>query len=105
MEVVAVAQQPMRITRTLSGTLEAPRTVHVYSERAGRILALPFFEGDRVTQGAELMRLDDALIRAELDMALASRKQAEVDLKRDAFCPGCRGLTADPGRSGVSDSR
>jgi membrane fusion protein (multidrug efflux system) len=81
-EVVTVSQQPMRITRTLTGTLEAPRTVHVYSERAGRILALPFFEGDRVEKGAELVRLDEALIRAELDMALASRKQAEVDLKR-----------------------
>jgi RND family efflux transporter MFP subunit len=81
-EVVTVSQQPMRITRTLTGTLEAPRTVHIYSERAGRILDLPFFEGDQVAQGAALVRLDDALIRAELDMAAASRKQAEVDLKR-----------------------
>ena len=81
-EIITVAQQPTRIKRTLTGTLEAPRTVHVYSERAGRILSLPFYEGDRVTAGAELVRLDNALIRAELDMAVASRKQAEVDLKR-----------------------
>ena len=81
-EIITVAQQPMRIKRTLTGTLEAPRTVHVYSERAGRILSLPYYEGDRVAAGAELVRLDNALIRAELDMAVASRKQAEVDLKR-----------------------
>ncbi|MDX2465002.1 MAG: efflux RND transporter periplasmic adaptor subunit, partial [Porticoccus sp.] len=81
-EIITVSQQPVRIKRTLTGTLEAPRTVHVYSERAGRILNLPFYEGDRVAAGAELVRLDNALIRAELDMAVASRKQAEVDLKR-----------------------
>jgi membrane fusion protein (multidrug efflux system) len=81
-EIVTVSQQPMRIKRTLTGTLEAPRTVHVYSERAGRILRLPYSEGDLVAAGAELVRLDDALIRAELEMAVASRKQAELDLKR-----------------------
>lgn len=81
-EIITVSQQPMRIKRTLTGTLEAPRTVHVYSERAGRILKLPFYEGDRVAAGTELVRLDDALIRAELAMAVASRKQTEVTLKR-----------------------
>jgi membrane fusion protein (multidrug efflux system) len=81
-EMVTVSRQPTSIQRTLTGTLEAPRTVHVYSERAGRILKLPFFEGDRVSGGATLVRLDDALIRAELDMAVASRKQAELDLER-----------------------
>lgn len=81
-EMVTVSRQPISIQRTLTGTLEAPRTVHIYSERAGRILKLPFFEGDRVSSGATLVRLDDALIRAELDMAVASRKQAELDLKR-----------------------
>lgn len=81
-EIITVSQQPMRIKRTLTGTLEAPSTVHVYSERAGRILSLPYSEGDRVAAGAELVRLDDALIRAELDMAVASRKQAELNLKR-----------------------
>jgi membrane fusion protein (multidrug efflux system) len=81
-EMVHVAQRPVRIARTLTGTLEAPRIVHIHSEQAGRILELPYFEGDRVKAGATLARLDDALIRAELDMAVASRKQAEVDLKR-----------------------
>lgn len=81
-ETVQVAQRPARIARTLTGTLEAPRIVHLHSEQAGRILELRYFEGDRVQAGATLARLDDALIRAELDMAVATRKQAEVDLKR-----------------------
>ena len=81
-ETVLVAQRPARIARTLTGTLEAPRIVHIHSEQAGRILELPYYEGDRVKAEATLARLDDALIRAELDMAVASRKQAELDLKR-----------------------
>lgn len=81
-EVVQVSQQATRLKRTLTGTLEAPRTVHIHSERAGRILDLPFFEGDRVSKGAPLAHLDDALIRAELEMAVATRKQTEVNFKR-----------------------
>lgn len=81
-ETVPVAQRPVSIARTLTGTLEAPRIVHLYSEQAGRILEFPYYEGDRVKAGVVLAKLDDALIRAELDMAVATRKQAEVDLKR-----------------------
>lgn len=81
-ELVEVRRQPMRLTRTLSGTLEAPRTVHVHSQQAGKILQLPFYEGDRVSQDAVLARLDDALLRAELDKVVATRKQAQVDLQR-----------------------
>lgn len=81
-EVATVQRQSISITRTLTGTLEAPRTVHVHSEQAGRIVELPYFEGDRVKQAAILARLDDAVLRAELAKATASRKQAEVDKKR-----------------------
>ena len=81
-EIEYVNRQAISISRTLTGTLEAPRTVHVHSEQAGRIVELPYFEGDRVDKGALLARLDDALLRAELDKVVATRKQAEVDLKR-----------------------
>ena len=66
----------------MTGTLEAQRTVLIYNEEVGRIIELPFYEGDAVATGAALVRLDDALIRAELDKAVANRRQAEVDLKR-----------------------
>lgn len=81
-EIVMVARQAVRLKRTLTGTLEAPRTVHIHSEQSGRIIKLPFYEGDKVEQGAELVRLDDALHRASLAREVASRKQTEVDLKR-----------------------
>ena len=81
-EVIKVSRQAIRIKRTLTGTLEAPRTVHIHSEKSGRIIELPFYEGDKVKKGALLVRLDDALLRAAIAKVVASRKQTEVDLKR-----------------------
>lgn len=81
-EIIKVSRKAVRIKRTLTGTLEAPRTVHIHSEQSGRIIDLPFYEGDTVKQGTVLARLDDALLRASLAKVVASRKQTEVDLRR-----------------------
>ncbi len=63
-ETVMVTRQAVRLKRTLTGTLEAPRTVHIHSEKSGRIIDLPYYEGDKVKKGEVLVRLDDALLRA-----------------------------------------
>ena len=81
-EVIEVSRQAVRIKRTLTGTLEAPRTVHIHTEQAGRIIKLPYYEGDKVKLGEVLVRLDDALLRVSLAREVASRKQTEVDLRR-----------------------
>ena len=81
-EVIRVTRDSVRIKRTITGTLEVPRTVHIHSELAGRITELPYFEGENVKKGATLVRLDDDLLRASLAMKVATRKQTEVDLKR-----------------------
>lgn len=81
-ETVVVTRQAVRLERTLTGTLEAPRTVHIHSEKPGRIIDLPFYEGDKVKKDAVLVRLDDALLRAAIAKVVASRKQTDVDLKR-----------------------
>ena len=81
-ETIIVSRQSIAIKRTLTGTLEAPRTVHIHTEQSGRIIELPYYEGDPVKQGDVLVRLDDTLLRANLAKATATRKQAEVDLKR-----------------------
>lgn len=81
-EVVEVVRDSVRIKRTITGTLEVPRTVHVHSEQSGRITELGFYEGDRVRKDDILVRLEDDLIRAGLAMKVATRNQAEVDLKR-----------------------
>ncbi|MBL7005274.1 MAG: efflux RND transporter periplasmic adaptor subunit [Gammaproteobacteria bacterium] len=81
-EVVMVERKAVSIQRTLSGTLEAPRIVHIHSEQAGRIIQLPYYEGDSVKKGTVLTRLDDALLQAGFAKVVATRKQVEVDLKR-----------------------
>lgn len=68
--------------RRYTGTLKARRILRVFSQEEGRITALPYYEGDRVGQGAVLLRLDDALLQAELAKAGATRRQAETDLQR-----------------------
>jgi RND family efflux transporter MFP subunit len=56
--------------------------VRIFNEEEGKISKLPFYPGDRVEQGQELVRLDETIIRAELDKAEAAYQQAKLDLKR-----------------------
>jgi RND family efflux transporter MFP subunit len=81
-EVVEVIRAPLTTTRIVTGTLEATRTVHIYNEEQGRIQKLPAYPGDRVKNGELIVELDNTLIRAELDKAIASYKQALLDYKR-----------------------
>ena len=81
-EVISVTRDIVRIKRSITGTLEVPRTVHIHSQLAGRIIELPHHEGELVKQGTVLAKLDNDLLRASLAMKRASRRQAEVDLKR-----------------------
>jgi membrane fusion protein (multidrug efflux system) len=81
-EVVVVERAPLTTTRIVTGTLEATRTVHIYNEAQGRIKQIPFHPGDPVKAGDLLVELDDRLIRAELDKAIATYKQAVIDHKR-----------------------
>ncbi len=83
--LVAVAtaeRRPVSLEFEATGSLVARRLRRVYSEEAGRVVELPWREGDRVARGALLARLDDALLRAELAKAEARRAQAEADLRR-----------------------
>jgi HlyD family secretion protein len=73
-----------------SGTIEAVE-VSVAPELAGRVLEVPVAEGDRMTAGQIVIRLDDSLLQAQtkqteasLDAAQAQRDaaQANYDLLR-----------------------
>jgi membrane fusion protein (multidrug efflux system) len=70
------------VVRTRTGTLRALREVRIYTQEEGRITALPVYEGDRVKTGDVVVKLDDALIKAQLARAAATRKQAEQNLNR-----------------------
>ncbi|QKT04291.1 efflux RND transporter periplasmic adaptor subunit [Ectothiorhodospiraceae bacterium 2226] len=76
-ELAALAE-----SSTYTGTLRARRSVRIFNQEPGQILQLPFFEGDAVAQGTTLVRLDDRLLRAQLDKAQATRRQSEVNLQR-----------------------
>ena len=81
-EVAVVRSESLNVVRTRTGTLRARREVKIYTQEEGRITALPHYEGDTVTEGELLARLDDTLIRAQLSRASATRKQAQQDVKR-----------------------
>jgi RND family efflux transporter MFP subunit len=81
-EVASVTRSPLIAHRILTGSLQAVTTVHIFNEEEGRIVELPFYEGDAVEQDAILARIDDRLIQAELNKAEATLKQAKVDVKR-----------------------
>jgi len=81
-EVSVVDRQPVKVTRIISGTLEAIQRVQIFNEEPGRIKQIHFYEGDSVEQDAILLELDGSLIEAQLDKARASLNQAKLDLKR-----------------------
>jgi membrane fusion protein (multidrug efflux system) len=81
-ETAPAVSDSLSVVRTRTGTLRALREVKVYTQEEGRITALPVYEGDRVAAGDVVVRLDDALIKAQLERATATRKQAEQNLNR-----------------------
>ncbi len=67
-------------TIQVTGNMEAIQ-VDVSAKIAGRILSRRVREGDRVTEGQLLVRLDDAELRAEVERAEAALKSAEAQLR------------------------
>ncbi len=71
--VETVTARRARITADIRavGGLQSDEAVRIAPEIAGRIAALPFEEGREVKQGEVVVKLDDALARAEIDQATA----------------------------------
>ncbi|SEI52744.1 membrane fusion protein, multidrug efflux system [Allopseudospirillum japonicum] len=84
MPVEAVKLAPSHLVRDLDtiGNLVANEKVVIRSEVQGRIQSLHFTEGQTVTQGDVLIRLDAAIQQAELAQAQASETLSRVDYKR-----------------------
>lgn len=80
--VIEVRSEPLAQTVVRSGTLRARRSVRLHSQEEGRIDSLLVYEGDPVKAGTVLVRLDDRLLRAELNKAEAARQQAAQDHAR-----------------------
>jgi membrane fusion protein (multidrug efflux system) len=73
------------------GSLRSDETVILRPEVAGRISAILFREGERVSKGDVLVRLDDSVQRADLDKARANltlaktKHERAVDLRKKGF--------------------
>jgi len=75
-------RDPVSTQHERPGTLRFRRLVRLHAREEGRVQQLDVFEGDRVSADALLVRLDDALLRLELDKARATLAQKRIDLKR-----------------------
>jgi len=62
-----------------SGTIEAPQVV-ITSQIGGQVAVINVHQGDQVELGQELIRLDDAIMQAQLSQAKAAVVQAESNL-------------------------
>src|SRR5215211_4700582 len=59
-----------------TGRIEAVQAVELRSDEQGRVTALSFHEGQVVSRGAPLVRVDDAMLRAQAERADAERDLA-----------------------------
>ncbi|HEX9581881.1 MAG TPA: efflux RND transporter periplasmic adaptor subunit [Gemmatimonadales bacterium] len=66
----------------VTGRIEAVQAVDLRPDEEGRITELLFREGQFVTQGTPLLRIDDAMLRAQADRAEADRDLARQQLER-----------------------
>jgi RND family efflux transporter MFP subunit len=81
-ETLAVTTQSIAVKTERSGTLLARQQVKIFNQEEGRVSEFSVFEGDKVTAEQILLRLDDTLLRANLDKLVATRKQALAELNR-----------------------
>lgn len=64
------------------GTLHSDESVVIAAEIAGRIEKIGFAEGEAAKQGTLLIKLDSAVLQAELDRAVASRNLSKSNYQR-----------------------
>jgi len=72
------------VTNSRAGTVKARRRAKLAPETGGRVLLLPHRRGTRVRKGEILLRVDDALQRAQLRLS-GDEKKASV-AQRDQAC-------------------
>jgi RND family efflux transporter MFP subunit len=82
-ELFEIKSGQLAYTARRAGSLRALHEVKIVNEEEGRLTEVTVREGDRVAKGDVLARYDDRILRAQLDKAAATRKQAEVDYQRN----------------------
>jgi membrane fusion protein, multidrug efflux system len=65
-----------------TGRVEAVEAVELRPDEQGRITAILFREGQHVARGTPLIKIDDAMLRAQAERAVADRDLANQQLER-----------------------
>jgi HlyD family secretion protein len=78
--VAPVARRDLQSVFEATGTLEAPLNVKISSKISGRIEYLRVHEGDRVSRGQVLVRLDGSQVEADVRRAEAAVAEANYKL-------------------------
>jgi membrane fusion protein (multidrug efflux system) len=65
-----------------TGRIEAVQAIDLRPDESGRVTALLFQEGQYVARGTPLVRIDDAMLRAQAERATAERDLARQQLER-----------------------
>lgn len=81
-ELAEVQFAPVQYAADRAGSLRALRQVKIFNQEEGQIASVLVRQGDQVKRRQVLARLDARLLQAQLDKAIANRKQAEFELER-----------------------
>lgn len=81
-ESVSASYQTVSVSQTITGTLQAIRTIKIINQSEGLLNSLTAYPGDMVKAGDSLAQLDNTLINAEVTKAQAQLDQASLDFKR-----------------------
>ena len=81
-EVATVSKKPVMDKFEAVGTIEAKNAITVVAEIDAAVISLPFHEGDPISQGGLIAKLDDSQLKAEKQRAEALRDQAKASYDR-----------------------
>ncbi len=73
------------VTNSKAGTVRTRRRARLSPETGGRVVELPFREGDQVSQGAVVLRLDDSAQRAQLVKARRDLTTSEAQHRQSCL--------------------
>jgi membrane fusion protein, multidrug efflux system len=82
-EVTSVVRRDLAETLTVVGSIAANESAALRAEIAGQVREVFFDEGQRVTKGQVLLKIDDAELRAQFAQAESRFKLAELSLARN----------------------
>ena len=81
-DTVVVKAEPLKLMIKASGSVVPIQTVNVSPKVSGRLVELLVEQGDKVTQGQILARMDDANIQAQLAEARANLDASQANLEK-----------------------